>query len=81
MVALIVLTALVSGGVTLGVLQLQSPTNPQSVNLRPGVTITEDSAIVQAAAHARPAVVSVVITGHLLPPSCLSRCVVVLAGR
>src|SRR5437879_6860513 len=59
-VAVVALAALVAGGVTLGVLQLQSRTNPQSVNIRSGVTITEDSAIVQAAAHARPAVVSVV---------------------
>jgi putative serine protease PepD len=55
-----VLAALVAGGVSLGVLQLQSRTNPQSVNLRSGVTISEDSAIVQAAARAKPAVVSVV---------------------
>jgi putative serine protease PepD len=55
-----VLTALVATGVTLGVLQLQSRTNPQTVNLRSGVTISEDSAIVQAAARAKPAVVSVV---------------------
>ncbi len=41
-------------------LQLQSRTNTQQVNLRSGVTIAEDSAIVQAAAKARPAVVSVV---------------------
>jgi putative serine protease PepD len=47
-------------GVTLAVLQLQSRTNTQQVNLRSGVTISEDSAIVQAAAKARPAVVSVV---------------------
>src|SRR5216683_2111092 len=59
-VAVVVLAALVAGGVTLGVLQLQSRTNPQSVNLRSGVTILEDSAIVQAAARAKPAVVSVV---------------------
>ncbi|OLC14700.1 MAG: PDZ domain-containing protein [Chloroflexi bacterium] len=59
-VAVVALAALVAGGVTLGVLQLQSPTNPQSVNLRSGVTISEDSAIVQAAARAKPAVVSVV---------------------
>ncbi len=59
-VAVVVITALVSGGVTLAVLQLQSRTNPQSVNLRSGVTIAEDSAIVQAAARAKPAVVSVV---------------------
>jgi putative serine protease PepD len=58
--AVVVLAALVAGGVTLGVLQLQSRTNPQSVNLRSGVTISEDSAIVQAAARAKPAVVSVV---------------------
>ena len=56
--AVVVITALVSGGVALAVLQLQ--TNPQSVNLRSGVTISEDSAIVQAAARAKPAVVSVV---------------------
>ncbi len=58
--AVVVLTALVAGGVTLGILQLQSRTNPESVNLRSGVTLTEDSAIVQAAARAKPAVVSVV---------------------
>ncbi len=59
-ISVVALAALVSGGVTVGVLQLQSRTNPQSVNLRSGVTITEDSAIVQAAAKAKPAVVSVV---------------------
>ena len=53
-------TVLVASAVTLGVLQLQGRTNPQQVNLRPGVTIVEDSAIVQAAAKAMPAVVSVV---------------------
>jgi S1-C subfamily serine protease len=56
----LLVTALVATGVTLAVLQVQSRTNPQQVNLRSGVTITEDSAIVQAAARARPAVVSVV---------------------
>jgi putative serine protease PepD len=56
----LLVTALVAAGVTLAVLQVQSRTNPQQVNLRPGVTLTEDSAIVQAAARARPAVVSVV---------------------
>jgi putative serine protease PepD len=56
----IILTALVATGVTLAVLRLQSRTNPQEVNLRPGETLTEDSAIVQAATKARPAVVSVV---------------------
>jgi putative serine protease PepD len=56
----VILTALVATGVTLAVLRLQSRTNPQEVNLRPGETLTEDSAIVQAATKARPAVVSVV---------------------
>jgi putative serine protease PepD len=59
-VAGILLTALVATGVTLGVLQQQARTNPQQVNLRSGVTIVQDSAIVQAAARAKPAVVSVV---------------------
>jgi putative serine protease PepD len=58
--AVLVLSALVATGVTLAVLRLQSRTNPQEVNLRPGETLTEDSAIVQAATKARPAVVSVV---------------------
>src|SRR5260370_29432800 len=58
--AVVVLAAVVAGAVTVGVLQLQSRTNPQSVNLRSGITIAEDSAIVQAAARAKPAVVSVV---------------------
>jgi putative serine protease PepD len=56
----VVLTALVAGGVTLGVLRYESRTNPQQVNLRSGVTISEESAIVQVAAKAKPAVVSVV---------------------
>jgi putative serine protease PepD len=59
-VAGLLVTALVAAGVTLGVLQLQSRTNTQQVNLRSGVTISQDSAIVQAAARAEPAVVSVV---------------------
>jgi S1-C subfamily serine protease len=60
MVAALLVTALVAAGVTLAVLQYQSLTNPQQLNLRSGITITEDSAVVQAAARARPAVVSVV---------------------
>jgi putative serine protease PepD len=60
----LVVTALVAAGVTLGILRVQSRTNPQQVNLRPGVTLTQDSAIVEAAAKGRPAVVSVV-TQHL----------------
>jgi putative serine protease PepD len=58
--ASVLVTALVAAGVTLGILQLQSRTNPQQVNLRSGVTISEESAIIQVAAKARPAVVSVV---------------------
>lgn len=54
------LAAVVATGVTLGVLALDSRTNSPSVDLRPGATISEDSAIVQAAAKVRPAVVSVV---------------------
>ncbi len=60
LVAGVLLTALVAAGVTLGVLQFQSRTNTQQVNLRSGVTISEESAIVQVAAKAKPAVVSVV---------------------
>lgn len=56
----LVVTALVATCVTLTVLRFQQHTNPQEVNLRNGVTLTQDSAIVQAAAKARPAVVSVV---------------------
>jgi putative serine protease PepD len=56
----LVLTALVAAGVTLAVLRTQSRTNNQQVNLQPGITITEDSAIVNAATKARPAVVSIV---------------------
>lgn len=58
--AVLILTALVATGVTLTVLHYQSRTNTQQVNLRSGVTISEESAIVQAASKARPAVVSVV---------------------
>ena len=59
-VASALVAALVAAGVTLGILRLQSPTNPQQVNLQPGVTIAEESAIIQVAARAKPAVVSVV---------------------
>lgn len=59
-VAGLILTALVAAGVTLTVLRFQQRTNPQEVNLRGGETLTQDSAIVQAASKARPAVVSVV---------------------
>src|SRR5712692_83735 len=56
----LVVTALVAAGVTLAVLRIQSRTNPQEVNLHNGVTLTQDSAILQAAAKGRPAVVSIV---------------------
>jgi S1-C subfamily serine protease len=59
-IGVILLASVVAAGVTLGVLRLQDRTNPQSVDIRSGVTISEDSAIVQAAARAKPAVVSVV---------------------
>ena len=58
--ACLLVAALVAAGVTLAVLQVQSRTNQQQVNLGSKVTITEDSAVIQAAARARPAVVSVV---------------------
>ena len=62
----LIVTAMVAAGVTLAILRVQSRTNTQQVNLRPGVTLTQDSAIVQAAAKGRPAVVSVV-TQHQQP--------------
>ena len=59
-IGVILLAATISTGVTLAIIRLQARTNPQSVDIRSGVTITEDSAIVQAAARAKPAVVSIV---------------------
>ena len=56
----LLVTVLVAAGVTLAILRFESRTNTQQVNLRTGITISQDSAIVQAAAKARPAVVSVV---------------------
>lgn len=56
----LVLTALVSAATALIVLRLDSRTNTQEVNLGSRVTITEESGIVQAAARAKPAVVSVI---------------------
>src|SRR2546427_11310970 len=56
----LLVTALVAAGVTLAILRVQSRTNNQQVNLRNGVTITEDSAIIAAATKARPADVSIV---------------------
>src|SRR3989475_4983550 len=56
----LLMAALVAAGVTLAILGLQARTNTQQVNLRNGVTITEDSAIIAAATKARPAVVSIV---------------------
>src|SRR2546428_11338614 len=68
----LLVTALVAAGVTLAILRVQSRTNNQQVNLRNGVTITEDSAIIAAATKARPAVLSLV-TPHQprpVPGSC-----------
>ncbi len=59
-VAGLLVTILVAAGVTFAILRIESRTNTQQVNLQPGVTLTQDSAIVQAAAKGRPAVVSVV---------------------
>ena len=59
-VAGLLVTVLVAGGVTLLVLRIESRTNTQQVNLRTGVSINEDSAIINAAGKARPAVVSIV---------------------
>src|SRR5438445_13745545 len=56
----LVVTILVATSVTLAVLQYQARTNNQQVNLRNGVTLSQDSGIVQPAAKARPAVVSIV---------------------
>jgi S1-C subfamily serine protease len=61
--ALLLVCALVAAGVTLAVLRIESRTNTQQVNLRTGVSITEESAIIAAASKARPAVVSI-ITQH-----------------
>ena len=66
-VALVVIAAIVSGavsaGVTLAILRLQSRTNPQTVDLGSNVRITEDSAIIQVADRAAPAVATI-ITGQ-----------------
>jgi putative serine protease PepD len=59
-VSSVLVTALVAAGVTLGILRLQSRTNAQQVNLGSNVTIVEESAVIQVAAKAKPAVVSVV---------------------
>jgi putative serine protease PepD len=59
-VGVILIAATVATGVTVTILRLQQRTNPQSVDIRSGVTVSEDSAIQQAAARARPAVVSIV---------------------
>jgi S1-C subfamily serine protease len=60
----VLVAALVSGavatGVTLGVIRLQSRTNPQHVSLGSNVTISEDDATTQVARNVQPAVVSIV---------------------
>ena len=63
-VALVVVAAIVSGavsaGVTLAILRAQSRTDPQTVDLGSNVRINEDSAIIQVADRAAPAVVTIV---------------------
>src|SRR2546430_9364302 len=59
-IGIALLAATVAGGVTLAILKLEARTNPQSVDIRSGVTIAEDSAIVEAATRAKPAVVTIV---------------------
>jgi putative serine protease PepD len=64
LVASVVVAALVGGavaaGVTLGVIHLQSRTNPQNVSLGSNVTIREEDATTGVARNAQPAVVSIV---------------------
>jgi S1-C subfamily serine protease len=63
-VALVVIAAIVSGavsvGVTLAILRSQSRTNPQTVDLGSNVHITESNAIIQVADKAAPAVATIV---------------------
>ncbi len=64
LVASVLVAAIVGGavaaGVTLGIMRLQSRTNPQRVDLSSGVTIKEDDATTAVALKAAPAVVSIV---------------------
>jgi S1-C subfamily serine protease len=68
---MVLISALVSGavagGVTLAVLHSQSRTNPQTVDLGSHVTLSEDSAAVQVAGKALPAVVSVLAHDSAAP--------------
>jgi putative serine protease PepD len=63
-VASVLVAAVVAGavaaGVTLGILRLQSRTNPQRVDLSSGVTIKEEQATMDVAQKTAPAVVSIV---------------------
>lgn len=56
----LVVVVVVAAAVSLAVVELLSRSNTPGVNIRSGVTLTEESAIVQSAAKARPAVVSIV---------------------
>ena len=58
----------VAAGVTFGILRQLSRTNPQELNLGSRVTITEESLIVQVAAKAAPAVVSILRDGSPSSP-------------
>jgi S1-C subfamily serine protease len=55
-----VVGGVVAAGVTLGILRVQSRTNPQRVDLGSTVTIREDDATIGVAQKAAPAVVSIV---------------------
>src|SRR5438270_11450656 len=59
-IGIVLLAATVAGGVTLAILKLEARTTPQIIDIRSGVTISEDSRIVQAATRAKPAVVTIV---------------------
>ena len=56
----VIVSGLVSAGVTLGALSYFSRTNAQTISLGSNVRITEESAAISVAARAAPAIVSVV---------------------
>ena len=65
----VVVSGLVSAGVTLGVLSYLSRTNPQTVSLGSNVRITEESSAITVAGKAAPAIVSVVTDDTSSGPS------------
>ncbi len=66
MAALILVVAIFSGaisaGMTLAILRTQSRTNQQTVDLGSNVRINEESAVIQVAGRATPAIVTIVTT-------------------